>query len=68
MRTAAYALAALCIMIAVMYSVLPGGSLPRFLPGYDAGSTHVHHLHAFAAITAAVIFLLIGLSARRQRG
>jgi hypothetical protein len=64
----AYFLAVICIIIAVMYSVLPGGALPPFLPGYDEGSTHVHHLHAVAAITGAIIFLLIGLSRRRQRG
>ena len=49
-----------------MYFVLPGGSLPTFFPGYVAGATRIHKLHAFAAATGAVVFLLIGLSTRRR--
>jgi hypothetical protein len=38
------------------------------MPGYYPGSTRIHKLHALAAATGAVIFLLIGLSTRsRQR-
>jgi hypothetical protein len=65
-KTLAYGLSIICIIIAVLYFVLPGGSLPTFLPGYVAGSTRVHKLHAFAAATGAVVFLLIGLSTRRR--
>ena len=66
MKTLAYGLSIICVVIAVTYYVLPGGSLPTFLPGYVAGSTRVHKLHAFAAATGAVVFLLIGLSTRRR--
>ena len=66
MKTLAYGLSIVCVIIAVLYFVLPGGSLPTFLPGYVAGSTRVHKLHAFAAATGAVVFLLIGLSTRRR--
>jgi hypothetical protein len=62
----AYGLSIICVIVAVLYFVLPGGSLPTFLPGYVAGSTRVHKLHAFAAATGAVVFLLIGLSTRRR--
>jgi hypothetical protein len=65
-KTLAYGLSIICVIIAVLYFVLPGGSLPTFLPGYVAGSTRVHKLHAFAAATGAVVFLLIGLSTRRR--
>jgi hypothetical protein len=65
MKKLAYLLAALCIVIAVMYFALPGGSLPAFMPGYDAGSTHIHMMHGYAAVTGAIVFLLIGLAARR---
>ena len=65
MKRLAYGLAVLCVILAVMYFVLPGGSLPTFVPGYVEGSTHIHRLHAYAAITGAVVFLLIGLSTRR---
>jgi hypothetical protein len=65
-KTLAYGLSIICVIVAIMYFVLPGGSLPTFLPGYVAGSTHVHRMHAFAAATGAVVFLLVGLSTRRR--
>ena len=66
MKTLAYGLSIICVIVAVMYFVLPGGSLPTFFPGYVAGSTRVHKLHAFAAATGAIVFLLVGLSTRRR--
>ncbi len=42
MKMIAYLLAVVCVIVAVMYYVIPGGSLPTFMPGYDAGSTHIH--------------------------
>jgi hypothetical protein len=68
MKQLAYLLAVICVVVAVMYLALPGGSLPAFIPGSEPGSTHIHHLHGVAAITGAVIFLLIGLSRRRGVG
>jgi hypothetical protein len=65
-KTLAYGLSILCVIVAVTYYVLPGGALPTFLPGYVAGSTRVHKLHAFAAATGAIVFLLVGLSTRRR--
>ena len=67
MKTTAYVLSVICVIIAIMYFVLPGGSLPTFLPGYVAGSTHIHKMHGFAAATGAIVFLLIALSTRRAR-
>jgi hypothetical protein len=65
MKKIAYLLAVACVVVAVMYFTLPGGSLPEFMPGYDVGSTHIHMMHGYAAVTGAVVFLLIGLAARR---
>jgi len=65
MKMLAFFLAIVSVIVAVMYYVMPGGSLPTFMPGYDEGSTHIHTMHAVAAVTAAVVFLLIGLSTRR---
>jgi hypothetical protein len=62
----AYGLSIICVIIAILYFALPGGSLPTFLPGYVAGSTHVHRMHGFAATAGAIVFLLIGLSTRRR--
>jgi hypothetical protein len=63
-KTLAYGLSIICVIVAIMYYVLPGGSLPTFFPGYVAGSTHIHFMHAVAATTGAVVFLLVGLSTR----
>jgi amino acid permease len=65
MKTLAFLLAVVCIIVSAMYYLLPGGSLPTFMPGYAADSTRIHMLHGFAAVTGAVVFLLIGLSRRR---
>ena len=66
MKTTAYVLSIICVIVAIMYFVLPGGALPTFLPGYVAGSTHVHKMHGFAAATGAIVFLLVGLSTQRR--
>jgi len=63
----AYLLAIICIIAAVMYFVMPAGSLPTFMPGYEAGSVHVHVKHAIIAIVAAVILFLIGWLIGRRR-
>jgi hypothetical protein len=71
MKTLAFVLAVACVIIGAMYYALPGGSLPTFMPGYAADSTRIHMLHGFAAVTGAIVFLLIGLSTmpyHRQHG
>jgi hypothetical protein len=65
MKKIAYVLAVACGVVAVMYFTLPGGSLPAFMPGYDLDSTHIHMMHGYAAVTGAIVFLLIGLAVRR---
>ena len=67
MRMLAYILAIICVIAAVMYYTMQAGSLPTFMPGYDAGSTHVHTTHALAAAIAAVVLFLIGFSLGRAR-
>ena len=67
MRMLAYVLAIVCIIAAVMYFTMPAGRLPTFMPGYLAGSTHVHHTHALAAAVAAVVLFLLGWFAGRSR-
>ena len=67
MRMLAYLLAIICIILAVMYYVMPAGSLPTFMPGYIAGSSHVHHTHALAAAAAAVVLFVLGWFFGRSR-
>jgi amino acid permease len=61
-ENASFLLAVVCVIVGAMYYALPGGALPTFMPGYAADSTRIHMLHGFAAVTGAVVFLLIGLS------
>jgi len=66
MKIIAYLLAIICVIGAVMYYTVAAGSLPTFMPGYDAGSTHIHHLHAYAALVAAVVLFGIGWFSGRR--
>lgn len=67
MRMLAYVLAIICVIAAVIYFVMPAGSLPTFMPGYEAGSQHMHMKHAIVALVVAVILFLIGWFAGRAR-
>jgi hypothetical protein len=65
MRKFAYVLAVACAVLGIVYLTIPGGGLPEFLPGYDEGSTHIHTTHGVFVLAGAIVFLLVGLSARR---
>jgi hypothetical protein len=60
MKYVAYILGILFIIVAVVYFVLPADSLPSFLPGYAAGSAHVHLKHGVIAAVVGVVLLAIG--------
>ncbi|MGC1776971.1 MAG: hypothetical protein WBB34_03435 [Xanthobacteraceae bacterium] len=66
MKMIAYLLAIICAIAAVMYFTMQAGSLPKFMPGYSAGSTHYHVTHAIAAGVAAVVLFGIGWFAGRR--
>jgi hypothetical protein len=66
MRMIAYLLALICVIAAVMYFVMPAGSLPTFMPGYADGSTHIHHTHALIAAVGAVVLFGVGWFAGRR--
>jgi membrane protein DedA with SNARE-associated domain len=66
MKMIAFLLAIVCAIAAVMYFVMPAGQLPTFMPGYLAGSDHIHKTHAIAAAAAAVVLFLIGWFAGRR--
>jgi hypothetical protein len=67
MRLVAYILALICVAAAVIYFFVPAGSLPNVMPGYEAGSAHVHVKHAVIAAVAAIVLFLIGRLIGRQR-
>ncbi|MEA2950177.1 MAG: hypothetical protein QOI40_5507 [Alphaproteobacteria bacterium] len=67
MRAVAIILGLAAAAVAVMYFVMPAGSLPGFFPGFEAGSDHVHMKHGLAAAAAAVVLFAIGWFAGRAR-
>jgi hypothetical protein len=67
MRTIAIILGLACVAAAIVYWVVPAGSLPGFVPGFEAGSTRVHLKHGIAAAAAAVVLFAIAWWAGRSR-
>jgi len=68
MRAVAVVLGLAFAAIAIVYWTIPAGSLPSFLPGFEAGSTVVHVKHGIAAAAAAVVCFLLGWYAGGTRG
>jgi hypothetical protein len=50
----AIALGVVLIALAAVYWIEPAGSLPSFLPGHDAGSSHHHFKHGILAFVLGV--------------
>jgi hypothetical protein len=67
MRAVAVILGLAFAAVAIVYWVVPAGSLPSFVPGFDAGSSQIHVKHGIAAAAAAVLFLALGWYAGRSR-
>ena len=44
----------LFLALAVAYFLIPAGSLPSFLPGFEAGSEHIHSTHAIVSLIVAL--------------
>jgi hypothetical protein len=61
------------IVLAIVYRVEPAGSLPSWIPGYQAGSAHHHVKHGIAAFFVWLACLVCACSppagsSRRRRG
>ena len=67
MRAVAVILGLAFAAIAVVYWTMPAGSLPSFVPGYEAGATLVHVKHGIAAAAAAVLCFAFGWYAGGSR-
>ena len=52
-------LGVLFLALAALYGLTPAGSLPAFIPGYEAGSDHVHVTHALVALIVALILFAL---------
>jgi hypothetical protein len=66
MKMAALILGIIFLILAIVYFVIPAGSLPGFLPGFEAGSEHVHLKHGVAALVVAVVLFVISWYAGRN--
>lgn len=60
MRAIAILLGLAFAALAIVYWTMPAGSLPSFVPGFEAGSTLVHVKHGIAAAAAAVLCFAVG--------
>lgn len=67
MRAAAVILGLAFAVVAIVYWTMPAGSLPSFLPGFEAGSTLMHVKHGIAAAAAAVLCFAFGWYTGRGR-
>jgi amino acid permease len=55
------------LALAAVYYFVPAGSLPSFLPGFEAGADRVHLKHAVGSlIVALVLFGVAWFSGRPQ--
>ena len=60
MRAIAVILGLAFAAIAIVYWTVSAGSLPGFMPGYEAGSAVMHMKHGIAAAAAAVLCFAFG--------
>jgi hypothetical protein len=66
MKMVLYVLGLICAIAAVVYFIMPAGQLPSFMPGYLAGSDHIHKTHGIVAAVAAVVLFAIGWFSGRR--
>jgi hypothetical protein len=66
MKSIVYLLGLAFIVLAVVYFTVPAGSLPTFIPGFEAGSPNVHVKHAIASGAVGVVLLVAGWLAGRR--
>jgi len=60
MKVLCYLLGLVCIIVAVVYFVMPADQLPSFMPGHQAGVMRVHVKHGVVAGGVGVVLFLIG--------
>jgi hypothetical protein len=47
--------------LATVYWLTPAGGLPPFLPGFEAGSDHVHVTHALGSLILALALFALAI-------
>jgi len=66
MKTIAYLLGALLLVVAAIYLLVPADSLPSFFPGHEAGLARIRVKHGLAAGVAGIVLIAIGWYAGRR--
>jgi ammonia channel protein AmtB len=46
------------VIVAIVYWLVPAGSLPGVMPGFEAGSTQVHVKHGIAALVIGIVLIV----------
>ncbi|HKS62532.1 MAG TPA: hypothetical protein VJT13_12580 [Xanthobacteraceae bacterium] len=60
MKTIAYLLGVLLIVVAAIYLLVPADQLPAFFPGADAGLPRIRMKHGFASGVLGIVLLVVG--------
>jgi hypothetical protein len=60
MRILITLLGVVLLIVAGMYFLFPADQLPGFLPGHEAGVTHIHTKHGMVAALAGIVLLGTG--------
>jgi len=60
MKTIAYLLGALLLVVAAIYLLVPADSLPSFFPGHEAGLARIRVKHGLVAGVAGIVLIAIG--------
>ena len=60
MKTIAYLLGALLIVVAAIYLLVPADSLPSFFPGHETGLARLRVKHGLVAGVAGIGLIAIG--------
>jgi hypothetical protein len=60
MKTIAYLLGALLIVVAAIYLLVPADSLPSFFPGHETGLARLRVKHGLVAGVAGIVLIAIG--------
>ena len=60
MKSIAWLLGALLIVVAAIYLLVPADSLPAFFPGHETGLTRIRLKHGLAAGAVGIVLLAVG--------
>ena len=66
MKTIAYLLGALLLVVAAIYLLVPADSLPSFFPGHEAGLARIRVKHGLVAGVVGIVLIAIGWFAGRR--